>query len=477
MKRRVLLGALLALAAAGCATDNKLREPAKLVDIPKEAQLPDAKTLWTAHLGDGTDGLAAAIRLVERDGRLFSADADGRVAAYDVATGNLIWRTNTHTRIVGGPGTGPGLVLVGTRDAEVLALNASTGALIWKTVVTSEVAAAPVADADTVIARSIDGFVFGLRATTGERLWTYGITVPSLTLRGLSDPLITTTGRTIIGMDNGHITALELIDGQPTWDQVISQPAGRSELDRLTDIDAKLVLDPRTGYIYTASYGGELAAVEPVTGEARWRREIKSQSGVAVAGNRLAVAGDDGTIWLLDTDTGAVIWKQEGLKNRRPSPPVIYRGRVGVGDFEGYLHWLDIRTGNFIARQRIHKDPIRAPFLVDNGVLYGMDVEGHIFALSLPESPDDPLKTAPAAATAASSRSFGLFGGGLAVPSMPLAPPDPGPAGATAQSPPAPAGAPAPVAAPVPALPKPAMSQSLSLPGDSGTPPSPVTKP
>lgn len=376
--RLALLG--LSLVAAGglgaCSNKVKVREPVKLTEIAAPRLTLDAD--WTRSIGDGARGRASGLRPLLETDALYAAEAGGDVYALDPATGKELWRSRTKARVISGPSVVGDLVLVGTLDAEVIALKRSDGSPRWRGRASSEVMAPPAGDGDVVVARSVDGRAYGLSARDGSRLWSFDRTEPNLTLRGLSAPLV--DGNTVLlGMDNGRLAAIRLNDGQPLWEQPISSPSGRTELERLTDIDAALV--PSEDGVLVASYGGDVALVEPGNGESRWRRAIKSYAGLAIGAGNAYVSDADGVIWGLDLATGAAAWKNESLQYRRLSPPAFFAGHVVVADYEGYVHVLDPKDGALVGRTRAGRDPVLAAPVVSDDRLYLLNAEGRLSAL------------------------------------------------------------------------------------------------
>jgi outer membrane protein assembly factor BamB len=186
-------------------------------------------------------------------------------------------------------------------------------------------------------------------------------------------------GRVYVGLDNGHMAALRLDDGQPIWEQAIAVPSGRTELERLTDIDAGLMASGSE--IFAVSFSGEFVCLDADTGQVLWRRTVKSNSGMARAGDLVIVTDESGAVWALDARTGAAAWKQEDLKYRKLSPPAFFNGFVVVGDFEGYLHWLNPKDGTIVGRSRAGSDPIRAAMVSTDKMLYVMNNGGKIVAI------------------------------------------------------------------------------------------------
>lgn len=373
--RFALAVALSALALLACSGKVKTHEPAKLVKLAKEEVIPDDK--WTRHIGNGSNGYVSGYRIASGDDGLFVASIDGHVYALNPKNGDVIWRAKTRARIISGPSLNGDQVLVGTLDGQVIALKRADGSELWRGQGPSEVLAPPVGSGHMVVAKAVDGRVYGLDSATGERRWAFDRNEPALTLRGLSTPLII-GNRVYNGLDNGKLSVLNVLDGTQVWEQTISVPTGRGELDRVDDIDADLL--PGSDGLFVVTYGGDLALVDYNTGDSRWRRGVKSYSGMATGSDKLFVSDDDGTLWALDTASGAAAWKSTDLKYRRLSPPAFFKGYVVVGDYQGYLHWFSAADGKIVGRTRLGSAPITTPPVVAGDLLYVMDVAGKLRA-------------------------------------------------------------------------------------------------
>ena len=372
-----LPAALAALLLAACSSSGPVREPAELVDIESPRLTPSVR--WDASPGAGSEDIHTGLRLAVEPDAIFTADVDGRVFALDPESGRELWSAETGARVVSGPTVAGDRVLVGTLDAEVIALKRADGKPLWRVPVSSEVLAAPVSEGGLVIVRCVDGKVFGLAEDSGARRWSFDRAVPPLTLRGLSVPLVS-GGIAFIGMDNGRVAALRLEDGQVAWEQVVAAASGRSELERIVDVDGDLLVT-KDG-VYAVSFGGELAAVSLEDGRVAWRRPVKSFTGIALQDKLLAVSDEDGVVWALDAETGAAAWKQEALKYRRLSAPVAVGGYFVVADFEGYLHWLSPADGRIVARVRAVDDPVTTAPIELDGLLYVLADDGEVAAVS-----------------------------------------------------------------------------------------------
>jgi outer membrane protein assembly factor BamB len=343
---------------------KKRLEPVDLVDFDASLTVTEQ---WSVAVGSGTDDHYLKLHPVEADGRVYAAEFDGDVIGFTLGGGKQLWSTDTDTAVTGGPGVGDGIVVVGSKDGEVTALASDRGVVLWRAQVTSEVLAEPVASSGVVVVRCADGKVFGLDASDGSRRWSYDRLVPTLSLRGYSAPVVS-GDLVMIGFDNGRIVALDLLAGKPVWEANVAVPRGRTDLDRIVDIDGDLTV--ADGVLYVVSYQGRLAAIDISTGEGLWGRDLSSYSGVAVSSDRVYVSDDAGGVWCMDRLDGSAIWKQEGLANRQTSAPAVVGDYIVVGDYEGYVHWLNASDGSFAARERADSSPvIAAPLVVGDQIL------------------------------------------------------------------------------------------------------------
>jgi len=344
--------------------------PAILVEYVPEIQI---EKLWDETVGVGTDEQSLKLVPSIGFGKILAADRDGLVQARDLNTGRLIWEVETEVHFSAGPGLGAGTVILGSSDAEVVALNSENGALLWKSLVSSEVLSVPIIAKGIVVVRTTDGEVIALNEKNGVRLWNYEHNAPALTVRGIGAPIIV-EDNVIGGYDNGKLMALRLSDGKYVWETSVTIPKGRSEVERLVDLDA----DPIDvgGVIYIASYHGGAVAVSELDGDLLWRNEaISSYNGLSHDFRYLYLSDSSDNVWQLDQRSGASLWKQKELHQRKLTAPTVYDNYVVVGDFEGYVHWLSTSDGRQLGRIKISDSAIEAkPVVVDNTIyIYAKD--------------------------------------------------------------------------------------------------------
>jgi outer membrane protein assembly factor BamB len=366
--------ALLLLVTAGCDKDKDAEPPAELIDVKNTL---DVQKVWSTGVGGGGEKLRLALRLALDGGVLYAAARGGDVYAIDPATGRETWRTQTKKDLSAGPGVGSGLVVVGTNDGLVIALEAAAGKQLWKAKVSSEVLAAPLVAGGRVFVRTVDGRLRSLDATDGKEQWSAEEPVPRLTLRGTAPPVL--AGEAVLaGFDSGKVIAYAVTSGDVLWQATLATPSGRSELERLADVDAPVQVDG--GDAFAVGYQGRVAMLALDSGQVWWSRELSSYRGLALDNDRLYLATADGVVVAMRRSEGTVLWQQEGLKRRGLSAPAAVGGAVVVADFDGYLHWLDRDTGKFVARERPGNERISAaPVVFENRVIV-MDEGGRIVA-------------------------------------------------------------------------------------------------
>lgn len=375
--------------------DDKSDEPAKLVKFTEEIKL---KRLWRASIGDGLGRKYLRLRPAIVADRIIAADGYGHVEARDRFTGKRIWRTRTHeldkgflsslnfidrtdpSFVGGGVGVGEGLALVGTTDGEVVALGVADGSQRWVARLGSEVLSTPAAEDGRVFAQTIDGRLVALSATDGEVLWTYDNQVPILTLRGTSSPVVE---RNIVfaGFANGKIIAFRTENGEPIWEDRVMLPEGRSELERIVDVDTQpLVTD---GMVYIAAYHGPVKALSGRDGRTRWEREVSTYLDLAEGYNQIYVVDEQDVVSAIDEASGEVNWQQDDFARRKLGSPLAFSNYVLVTDDEGYLHVIAQRDGRHLGRRKIDGKGVRSNMLVQDGTVYVLDNAGGLHALEI----------------------------------------------------------------------------------------------
>ena len=346
--RALTVAAALAglLLAAACSKDKSAEEPAKLTPLPHPSLI--VKRMWSRSVDDKKAiplrlGLGVSIA----GNRVFAAGHTGTVAAFDLASGKVLWRKKTGAPLSGGTAASERLVLVGSSDGRLFAFSPANGDHLWNVRLNGEVLAPPAISERLIAVRTVDGKLHALSPDDGHALWTQQQPVPRLSLRGTARPLI--VGDVVLcGFDNGKVVAVNGGDGTVQWETTVIPPHGRTELERLIDIDSQVGVSGRD--VYAVGFQGRVAMLALDTGQIWWSHETSSYRGLVFDEDTLYVSDANGEVVALKARTGAEIWRQSALLYRGLSALAIMDFAIVTADFQGYVHWLDKATGALAAR-------------------------------------------------------------------------------------------------------------------------------
>ena len=380
MTRHLLI--LSFLLTTGCSTitgwfsDDEFdpREPVELEKITEQVKL---KSRWSRGVGDGQGEGLLKINPVLVGDSLYAASAEGRVMSVDPESGRVRWKQDLELALSGGVGHHGNSIFVGASEGLVMRLDADSGAEIWRAPVSGEVLSAPQGNGRYVVAQTYDGKLMGFDYENGEVRWTYTSDVPVLTLRGTGTPMIL-DDNAIAGFADGKVVAINLRSGNVAWEVRVAIPQGRSEIERIVDIDGSMALSGSE--LYVASYQGRLAAIDTRSGRRLWQRNVSSVSGVGVGFGNVYVADDDGTVSAFLRNGQGVRWQNIDLGFRDLSRPTPINSYVAVVDFEGYLHLLSQVDGDIVGRVKVDSAGARADMLTRGNRLFVFTNDGALKA-------------------------------------------------------------------------------------------------
>jgi outer membrane protein assembly factor BamB len=295
--------------------------------------------------------------------------------------------------------------VVGSSAGEVIALNAANGAVRWRARVNGEILSSPSVGPKSVVVRTVDGRLRGLSLDDGKELWQQEQLVPKLSLRGVSQPTIA-GDLAICGFDNGKVVAVNSIDGTIAWETPVSPSRGRTELERLVDIDSAVKVAAQD--IFVVGFQGKVAMLALDTGQVWWSRDASSYRTLGLDDDNIYMASSDGEVTALQQRTGTEVWQQKGLLHRSLSAPAVSDIAVALADYKGYVHWLDKTSGAIAARVSTGKFRISNAPVVAGNLLIVINDRGRITAYRVTPTASrakaaatPPTKTAAPAAPAA----------------------------------------------------------------------------
>ncbi len=408
MKRNLALASACLLLFSGCSwfswlpwvdgdkkKDNESLKPAKLTKYEPEVNI---RTNFSVGVGKGLGRKYLRMRPAILADQVFAADGYGRLEAFDRFKGKRLWRVQlpqssggllssfdvldrTDTSFVsGGVGAGGGLVFIGTTDGELLAFSAADGTEVWRQRVDGEVLAPPVTGEGLVFVQTIDGSLLGLELDDGDVRWELDNQVPILTLRGTATPVYS-GGVVYAGFAGGNVTAVKAENGEPVWNHQVMLPEGRSELDRMVDVDSTpLVEGPM---VYAVSYQGNLRGLRRQDGNPLWEVSVSSFLDLDEGYGNIYLVDEDDTIIAIDTQTAEEAWRQDALARRKLSSPLVFSNYVAVTDDEGYLHLIAQSDGRLLGRRKLDGKGVRSRMTYADGVLYVQGNSGKLLAVEV----------------------------------------------------------------------------------------------
>ena len=367
--RRTFAASVALLAACSSPSGPK---PAALETLSDPRSV---RVLWSANVGRA-DHFTFFPALVGDS--VYAAARDGTVTRLDAASGRRRWRAAAETPVSSGVGADAETVAVANEDGEVVAFDAAGGKVRWRARVSSEVLAPPEVGAGMVLVRSIDNRIFAFNAVDGKRRWVYQRASVNLILHAPAG--IAISGDTAYaGFPGGKLVAIALSNGGQRWEATVSVPKGSTELERVSDVVGRPALQGRE--VCAVAYQGRVGCYEASSGRQIWSRELSSATGVSVDARYAYVSDDKGAVQALDRSNGQSVWKQDKLSYRQLTMPLPEGQVVVIGDFEGFVHFLERESGSFVSRYDTKGGAVRAvPISLPAGLLVQTE-DGSLYAL------------------------------------------------------------------------------------------------
>ena len=347
----------------GCAPRpiHFMREGPAPVVVPKQSSWKVTPG-WRFYTGETYDSADIPLRPVVGGSRIFAAEPGGKIYALEADTGDVVWQIDSKLDLSAGVGFGHGVVVVASAEGQLLALDPTDGNLLWQSSVGAEVLARPIVADEHIIVRAGDGQVIGVDKNSGTIRWRLRNSVPSLSVRGLSVP-VQVNEIVVVGYASGHLSGIDIESGRELWKTPISRPGGSNQIDRLIDIDADPLI--AGSQLFVAAYQDKVYAISLTAQKVQWSAPRSTLRNLAVSDSELLITLDNGVVMALDPNTGTEVWKQARLRGRGVTNPIAIPGSklCAVGDYQGYVHVMDVSTGALKGRGRARAGAILATFI------------------------------------------------------------------------------------------------------------------
>ena len=340
-----------------------------------------SKILWQHSAGKGSDNAYLLLAPALNAAVIYTVDQEGLIKATNVVDGKTQWKISLVNGGKSSLSSEDNILAVVDAKAILYVLNSSNGKIIWKTQVSNQVLAAPTIAAHLIMTKTIDGTVSAFDRATGKLIWTYQHNVPNLMLRA-SSAVNVLNDVAYVGFSDGSVVALNVNNGVELWTQQVAEPEGFAAIQRLVDIDARLIVTPQR--IYVATYQGNVAALDRATGKIIWQQKNSVYTDIINNKNILYAITADGTFSAYQQETGKIVWQKKQLAWHFLSGASLYDEQfLIVGDIEGNIYFISSKDGSIVSAKVISKKSmILASPLIYQNIILVIDAQGNLTALT-----------------------------------------------------------------------------------------------
>ena len=357
---------------------------------------PPLSTSWSSTIGKGGTDLTELALPVVGDGRVYTVSPDGTVSAFDVKNGASIWSTVIEEKgddplpgIGGGLALSPEGLVVHAGGRALSLLDPASGDLIWTIEMKIPLRGGPtIIGADRVAVTDLDGNMKVHLLVSGEELWVHLGIAAGTVLFGAPAPAYANDEIALAGA-GGEVTYFDAGSGELLWTDSVASLLPRTPIQNLGDVRAHPVHDG--GLIFVIGQSGRIVAFSARNGLPVWERAIAGLEMPWVAGETVFVLSLDGRLYAIRRDDGVIRWVTElagavPLDVVVPENPPRYYGPVVAGDRvhvvsqAGTVFSFDPDSGEEVERLSLGRE-VRTPPQVAAGRMFLMGHNGTLVAV------------------------------------------------------------------------------------------------
>ncbi|MFN7094825.1 MAG: PQQ-binding-like beta-propeller repeat protein, partial [Burkholderiales bacterium] len=199
-----------------------------------------------------------------------------------------------------------------------------------------------------VVVRTNDSQLLAYNVHNGSLLWVYQRQNPPLTLRAYNTFQVVGKDVVMFGQPGGRLALINLTNGTPIWENYIAIPEGATDLDKLTDVAMRPVVNDKE--ICVASFNGKIACLDAISSNVLWSKKFNSSSGILMDEQNVYAITIDGVVYAFDKNTGATVWSNDMLHYRQLSVPVFLGNNLLTIDHDGFINLFSRGDGKLVAR-------------------------------------------------------------------------------------------------------------------------------
>lgn len=356
---------ILAVALVGCSANKTKMDDNKPSPLPKLVQAKTLVPVFSQNVSSTSEKDSLRLRVDADQGVIFALDPKGDVIAYKGK--QRLWEKKVSKQgLSSGVEAAEGMVIVGNKKGQLFVLDQITGEQKWTAQLTGAILSVPLIQSNRVITVANDGTVYAHDLATGQQAWTYNLPNVQLSLRGMASPVALDARTVLIASSNAYVYALDVLTGIPRMQRRVAVSEGRSDIQRLNDIDGDPVVSGQ--FLVTTSFQGQVTVTDLASQQVVWSADASSVQRPEVFNNTVYVTQADGKITAYALTTGEQLWQNDQLLNRQLSNPVVLGQDLVVGDLDGVLHLIDPSSGQIVGRSKTSGE-VRSLRVID-GQLY-----------------------------------------------------------------------------------------------------------
>jgi outer membrane protein assembly factor BamB len=321
---------------------------------------------------------------VVADGRIFTMDANGVVAAYAAASGAEQWRRPTRPKHVseqtlgGGIGWDSGVLYASTGYSELIAIDGASGNIKWRQPLDYPARSAPTIAGGVVAVVTQNDLLLTFDPVSGTPGWRFVGKVTDVTTSvAVAGAPAFDSGILVAGFSSGTLAALDANSGTPVWEQSMASAFGQASPLDFSDVVAPPVI--AGGVVYAIGLGQTALAIDLHSGEKVWERDVSGTQAFCLAGGFAFILDNNQTLAAIHADDGLVSWvlqlpKYRNIKKKKGARafngPVMVNGQLLFTTSLGELASVDPVMGTLGQITRLSGGPADlAPIAVGGTML------------------------------------------------------------------------------------------------------------
>ena len=269
-------------------------------------QVLDRHTGLLIERWQGLTTVEADLLFDQTNERVFAADIDGHIAAYEL-DGNLLWMYEA---------------------GEALGVK-------------------PLLMDHMLFVQTLSGQVTALDPSTGEWLWSYGRDAHSETSILGTSGVVSGNQRVYAGFSDGALVAFSPETGALLWESPLANPDAQwHDLDVLAQVD---------GCLFASTYEGPSFCIDPENGTIQWSLAGGASAAPLLAEGLLLIPQIGGEVVAVDPENGEESWRWQAPASKVTpnaiqvlSEPVLWDGHVVFPSNRGLLYGLDAAQGRLV---------------------------------------------------------------------------------------------------------------------------------